>query len=237
MPTRTLQFTIDSINLAVNNEHPLQAEGALGSEDHYKLIFLMSHPRAGKANIATIKNLPLNTTHKEFNGCSEKIVFKEKVEVGSCVEISIQLLLIDNKSNFESFLSDIFATFLKPFFASITSGISNVIVGKLVEQPLNNIIDKLAEDYKTIKIADTVIDISEGVHNVGLTLSEVIPAMLETQLYYDDERDQDEVDITSRSPEYNWNNVTKTFEDAEGNEIQEANYLEGAELNYEIKYF
>ncbi|SMN12534.1 hypothetical protein SPBRAN_1493 [uncultured Candidatus Thioglobus sp.] len=232
MTTKTLQFTINSINLEKNEEHPLISQ--LGDEDHYKLVFFMSHPRAGKANIATIKNLPHSTTKKVFNGCSEQIVFKEKVEIESCVEISIQLLLIDNKSGFESFLSSLFTTFLKPLFSSITSSIGNVIVGKLVEQPLNNIIDKLAEDGETIKIADTVIDISEGVRNIDLTLSKVIPVMPETQFHY--EEDHDETDVIFRDSDYDWNNETKTFE-RDGNTVEKAKYLNSAALNCEIKYF
>lgn len=214
MATKTLQFTINSINLTTNDQHPLIVK----PEDRYKLVFFMSHPRAGKANIVTVKDFPLEL-NEEFTNCNDKIIFKEKVEVKSCVEISIQLLLVNNKSKFENFLSEVLGILIKPIFSSITAGISNVVVNKLVEQPLNTIIDNIASKGNTIKIADKVIGISEGIRNIDLNLIEVISTMPEADLekfYLDDE-----------------NGKCNNLADAP----EKQKYLESATLNYEIKYF
>ncbi len=189
MPIKTIQLSIKTLDLVINNSHVLNLKQ---DEDYYALSFTLLYPRAGKTSINTVKTIPLqdNTT---FKTCSEKVVFKEKVDMKGCIEVSVELLAINKKNGFELFLSNVFALSFKIATKTLASSINNIVLGKVLDQPINDIVAMLSKKQEMITLAKRTINLNYLFGNKTIELisnKEVMDKMPEidiNQVYFDDE--------------------------------------------------
>ncbi len=189
MTIETIQLTIKNLDLTINNKHALSLRK---DEDYYALSFTLLYPRAGKTSINTVKTISLQN-NTVFKTCAEKVVFKEKVDIKGCIEVCVELSAINKKNGFELFLSNVFALSFKITAQTLTSGINNIVLGKALDQPINNIVAMLNKKQEMITLAKRTINLSDlfGDKNIELTSNKEVmdkmPEMDMNQIYFDDE--------------------------------------------------
>ncbi|WXT99929.1 MAG: hypothetical protein Ctma_0635 [Catillopecten margaritatus gill symbiont] len=194
MAYQVIQLSIKQLDLIVNSNHSLNLKK---DEDYYALSFTLVYPRPGKASINTVKTLPLedNTT---FKTCGEAMIFKEKFELKGCTEMTVKLLALNNKNKFELFLSNLlslaFTATARAATKTKVKSITNTILGKAFDQPINDIIDTLAKEQATIELASATIEVTTLLDE-STSILELVPIATQSnvsetnvnEVYYEDE--------------------------------------------------
>lgn len=197
MSTKAIQLTLKEIMVEDN--------GAMKKKTGRNLLnFVLVYPREGVPSVSTVKSVDLKSQKAKSFGKEpfhKSVLFKETLN-GPC-ELLIEVSAVDKPDQLDKFIQAVFKGIGAGVVKLATGGISDVIVGAVVEAAGNALFDGVKVDKEKLAIigkASIVLD----PRNLPSEL--VLPLVLERDVQIRDSVDKSR---TKDNVKYNYRKIPK----------------------------